>query len=167
LDRLLENRGYSLRDDGVSVQTRPVDEQDSPTDAVEVAEGPVPEGWLSALAGFQSRVDQHLDTVRRLFSRLPATSAFAMIRRDAKAAAIGRAVFESGHLGLFDVFTHADLRNQGLATDITRALLAWGAAYGATRAYLQVENSNETAGRLYRRLGFKEAYRYWYRVAPE
>jgi ribosomal protein S18 acetylase RimI-like enzyme len=166
LDLLLEERGYALRDEGVSVQVRKLDGNDSPIDAVEVAEGVAPERWLATLALFQPRVEHHLEVVRRLFSRLPESSAFAMIRQEATPAAIGRAVFEDGHVGLFDVFTRPELRGRGLATDITLSLLGWAAGKGATRAYLQVIPANDAAYLLYRRLGFQEAYRYWYRVAP-
>ena len=166
LDPLLEERGYTLRDEGVSVQARPLDGNDFAADAVEVSGGPMPERWLAALASFQSRVEQHREAVRNLLSRLPASSAFAMIRREAAPAAIGRAVVEDGHVGLFDVFTHPDQRRRGLATDITLALLGWGAGKGANQAYLQLVPDNDAAYRLYRRLGFEEIYRYWYRVAP-
>ncbi len=166
LDSLLEERDYALRDEGVSVQARSLDGNDPPIEAVEIAEGPVPDQWLMALAGFQPRVRRHVDVVRRLFSRLPAQSAFALIRHEATPAAIGRAVYESGYVGLFDVFTRPELRGRGLATDITLALLGWGTGKGATGAYLQVIPRNDAAHRLYRKLGFAEVYRYWYREAP-
>ena len=166
LDLLLEERGYSLRDEDVSVRARPLDGKDFATEAVEISEGPMPDRWLAALASFQTRVERHHEAVRILLSRLPAASAFAMIRREAIPVAIGRAVFENGHVGLFDVFTDPEQRRQGLATDITLALLGWGAGLGATRAYLQMVPDNDAADRLYQRLGFEEVYRYWYRVAP-
>ena len=167
LDLLLEEQDYSLRDDGVSVQALDLDGSHSPAGATEIAEGSVTDRWLGMLAGLQSRVAQHLDAVRDLFSQLPPTSAFAAIGQGTSPAAIGRAVFEGDDVGLFDVITRPDRRRQGLATDITLALLHWGAERGATRAYLQVEASNDPAQRLYRRLGFREVYRYWYRVAPK
>ena len=166
LESLLEERGYTLRDEGVSVQVCSLNGIDPPINTVAVEVGPVPDHWLATLAGFQPAVAQHLGEVRRLFSRLPTFSAFAVIRHEAAAAAIGRAVLEGGNVGLFDVFTRPDLRSRGLATDITLALMGWGAGKGAIRAYLQVVPSNESACRLYRRLGFHEVYRYWYRVAP-
>jgi ribosomal protein S18 acetylase RimI-like enzyme len=165
LDLFLQNRGYVVRDEGVSVQARSLDGAPSPSHPVDIVEGPVPESWLKTLASLQTRVTEHFGTVRKLFSRLPSTSAFASIHREGSPAAIGRAVFEGNDVGLFDVITRPDLRGNGLATAVTLALLDWGAEQGATRAYLQVETSNDPAQRLYRRLGFREVYRYWYRVA--
>ena len=167
LDLLLEERKYSLRDEGVSVQAVELDGSYSPVGPVEVVEGPIPRSWLAMLASLQPRVEQHFDAASDLFSRLPVSSAFAAVRRDGAPAAIGRAVLENDDVGLFDVATHPDLRRGGLATDITMALLNWGSRRGATRAYLQVESGNDPALRLYRRFGFEEVYRYWYRVAPE
>jgi len=167
LDLVLEERNYSLRDEGVSVQAVELDGSHSPVGLVEVAEGPIPRSWLAMLASLQPRVEQHLDAARDLFSRLPISSAFAAVRRDGAPAAIGRAVLENDDVGLFDIITDPDLRRRGLATDITLALLDWGSQHGATRAYLQVEPGNSPALGLYRRFGFEEVYRYWYRVAPE
>ena len=165
LDSILEERGYTLRDEGVSVQVRELDERASAPDGVVMVEGRVPNGWLATLAEFQPTVADHLSQVGRLFARLPAASVFAIVHDEQGPAAIGRAVVENGHVGLFDVFTRPDQRRRGLAGDITLALLAWGARNGASRAYLQVVPSNEAASRLYHQLGFTEKYRYWYRAA--
>jgi ribosomal protein S18 acetylase RimI-like enzyme len=40
----------------------------------------------------------------------------------------------------------------------------WGKAHGAQTAYLQVMLDNPAGLALYRDLGFKEIYKYWYRV---
>lgn len=166
LDRVLEARGYAHGNGEVSVCRRPLDGEHFPVEAVEITKGRPPPAWLGSLVRFQDRVAVHRDTVRQLFALLPARSAFATVRHDAQPVALGRAVFEDGHVGLFDVFTREDLRGRGFATDVTLALLGWGTSMGATRAWLQVFAANEPALGLYRRLGFVEVYRYWYRVAP-
>ncbi|MFD0786762.1 GNAT family N-acetyltransferase, partial [Micromonospora azadirachtae] len=55
---------------------------------------------------------------------------------------------------------------QGLAGRIVRALAQWGAQAGATHAFLQVEQRNNAAVALYRRLGFTTHHTYLTRVAP-
>lgn len=167
LDLVLEEREYSLRDEGVSVQAVELDGSYAAVGAVEVVDGPVPRSWPAMLASLQPRVEQRFDAASDLISRLPVSSAYAAVRRDGAPVAVGRAVVENGDVGLFDIITRADLRRRGLATDITLALLDWGSRHGATRAYLQVESGNDPALLLYRRFGFEEVYRYWYRVAPE
>lgn len=57
-------------------------------------------------------------------------------------------------------------RNRGFGGKLVNALLAWAAEKGATEAYLQVVATNDPAVRLYRRLGFTDAYTYWYRIPP-
>jgi ribosomal protein S18 acetylase RimI-like enzyme len=68
-------------------------------------------------------------------------------------------------VGLFDIVTRQDRRGRRLASRIIRHLLHIGAEMGATMAYLQVMLDNGPALRLYQRLGFTQAYQYWYRVA--
>jgi ribosomal protein S18 acetylase RimI-like enzyme len=58
-------------------------------------------------------------------------------------------------------------RRRGLATVITPALAAQAAAHGAGHVYLQVEDDNEPARILYRRIGFTAHHDYHYRIAPE
>ena len=73
-------------------------------------------------------------------------------------------MLHGGWLGLFDIVTHPQKRGQGYAQRLIRQLAAWGASQHASGAYLQVMLNNPPALSLYQRLGFKEAYRYWYRV---
>ena len=83
LDMVLEQGGYQVRDEGVSVQARSLNRSFAARRVVEVAESLVPESWLGILASFQPRVQEHFDAVHHLFSRLPLTSSFATIHRRA------------------------------------------------------------------------------------
>jgi len=77
--------------------------------------------------------------------------------------ACGQMVVEGGIVGLYDIFTPPELRGQGHAETLCRALLQRTRSQGAVEAYLQVGTENHAAKRLYARLGFQFGYRYHYR----
>ncbi len=58
-------------------------------------------------------------------------------------------------LGISSVRVRADQRRRGHARTICAALLAWGAAHGAGRAYVQVLVDNPEAVALYTSMGFR------------
>jgi len=75
-------------------------------------------------------------------------------------------VLQDGCLGLFDIITDEGQRRRGYGRQLMQGLLAWGKQQGARSAYLQVMLNNPPALALYAGLGFREVYRYWYRVKP-
>lgn len=79
---------------------------------------------------------------------------------------VGRGVVDAGWLGVTAVTVTPIARRQGIGTAVMSGLLRWGAARGAAAAYLQVEQSNDAALRLYDRLGFAPHHGYHYRLAP-
>lgn len=91
-----------------------------------------------------------------------------VIRRmgDGALLACGQFALEGGLVGLYDITTAADRRNQGLATLLCERLLSISTLAGAEVAYLQVEADNGPARHIYTRMGFRDAYTYHYRIAP-
>jgi ribosomal protein S18 acetylase RimI-like enzyme len=75
-------------------------------------------------------------------------------------------VLTDGWLGISVVGVEPAHRRQGWAARVTSALATWAAAAGAQRAYLQVEEGNTAAVRLYEGLGFRTAHGYVLRLAP-
>ncbi|WP_305785136.1 GNAT family N-acetyltransferase [Symbioplanes lichenis] len=69
-------------------------------------------------------------------------------------------------LGIALLQTAPEVRRQGLAAHVTRALGQWALQRGAPRAYLQVEERNTGAVALYQRLGFVTHHTYLTREAP-
>jgi ribosomal protein S18 acetylase RimI-like enzyme len=76
------------------------------------------------------------------------------------------AVRDGPLLGLFDLGVEPALRGRGHGRRLLDGLLRWGIERGARCAYLQVLATNP-AIRLYERTGFREVYRYGYRVRTE
>lgn len=87
-----------------------------------------------------------------------------VLRRHGEVLACGQSAREAGFVGLYDIFTAAAVRNQGLSRALCAALLRLAAAEGARTAYLQVDADNAAALAVYRRLGFGTGYGYHYRA---
>lgn len=86
------------------------------------------------------------------------------VTHDNQPVCAGQCLIEGELAGLYDIVTAPALRGKGLASAVTRWLLARAHALGARRAYLQVDADNAPARSIYRSLGFEDQYSYWYRV---
>ena len=100
----------------------------------------------------------------RLASSPVPYSAYALVDSRGTALACGQFAMEGCLAGLYDVYTDEAYRGRGHARTLCRYLLEVASARGATVAYLQVEATNAPARRVYRRLGFGDAYAYHYRT---
>ena len=76
--------------------------------------------------------------------------------------ATGVGSYGQGWLGIHGMRTLATHRKQGHASRILRALALQAEVRGLQSAYLQVEDGNQSALRLYESLGFTMAWRYIY-----
>jgi len=85
------------------------------------------------------------------------------LRHQGQLLACGQMAVEGAMVGLYDIFTPTEQRGRGHASTLCSTLLAEAAAQDAKHAYLQVGSDNEAALHVYRRLGFRFAYRYHYR----
>jgi len=122
--------------------------------------------WLDGFAAANGVPADRRIIHDRMVGAIVPPAAFATLGPPTTPLAWGLAVAERGWVGLFDIVTRPDARRQGAGRRLVETLLAWGHAKGATRGYLQVVAANAPAIALYRRLGFTEAYRYHYRIAP-
>jgi ribosomal protein S18 acetylase RimI-like enzyme len=166
LDLLLERQGMRRVDD-----TRVMVSVEPPARAV-----PIPAGLQLAPVGHEafahivgalrgSSLAQRQAHGQRLI-HAPVPFLAHVLRRDGEVLACGQVAIEGAVVGLYDVFTAASARNEGLATLLCGQLITHAVARGARVAYLQVEANNEAARAVYRRLGFTDAYAYHYRT-PE
>ncbi len=122
--------------------------------------------WLEAQAELQGVPVHLIGSWEGIIGRIALPAGFALLLDDAVPIAAGLAVRDGSWLGLFEINVALANRRQGLGKLLSGALLQWGAAAGVERAYLQVVRDNHPARVLYRSLGFKPVYSYWYRRAP-
>lgn len=164
LDAMLEKRGYERLDE-TSVRILELGSFD----------GAMPEGIHigSALddAWFEDffRVSENRDlavqhTARRMLANIGHEVICARKAAGGRTVACGLGVIERGYVGVFDVIVEKNQRGLGYGRDVMNGILTAAKLRGATRSYLQVVVGNTVAENLYQKLGYRELYRYWYRV---
>jgi ribosomal protein S18 acetylase RimI-like enzyme len=73
--------------------------------------------------------------------------------------ASGVLALDGSMVEIVSVWVDPAYRGQGVATALIEPVIAWGIQQGATRATLWVHDQNETAIKLYERLGFERTGR--------
>jgi ribosomal protein S18 acetylase RimI-like enzyme len=160
-DAALAAAGYALVDPS-QVMAAPL-EITATASNVSVGETPTP-AWLDGMANANGVALTMRKAHSAIIDAIRQPTAFATLRDGGLPVGFGMAVKERGMIGLFDIVVAPDRRGRGYGRAICQALLSWGAARGATGAYLQVRADNAVARALYSSLGFTPAYSYHYRM---
>lgn len=95
----------------------------------------------------------------------PSSGLFVKSDGDKRVAAV-RCVHDNDLAGIFDLVTGEAFQRQGHARSLVLSALKWAKISGARHAWLQVVAENHSALELYGSIGFRELYRYSYRMAP-
>jgi GNAT superfamily N-acetyltransferase len=169
LDLLLDARGYRVVDP-TSVQLRdallsraPLGE---PADSLRV-EHELSDAFSAAcmrLNGVAAEMHGQLREILLRAQQRCRAMAFASVERDGEIVAQGVGVEQGGLVCLCEIVAAPAQRRRGLASVVVAALCQWAGARGA-QPWLQVVAANSGALALYDQFGFREAYRYWYRVS--
>lgn len=159
LDQLLETRGYNIVH-CTSVQTMALDKVPEPTLGFIKTYDDLNEGWLNI---------KHPDklervTYEKIQKNIIPMKFYVALYVNGEAVATGMTVIEREYAGLFDIFVNENFRNKGYGKQLILHLLHIVRKHGGKMAYLQVMKENMPAVRLYKNIGFKEEYQYWYRV---
>lgn len=166
LDRTLATLGYA-RHAETAVLVRRLAEPFSlsrpayPTQALHQAEP----AWLAALFTLGRVAPQHHATVPQMFPYVRGHSTYFRMWAGVNPIGVARMVVHHGYAGVFALNVAPHLRGQGLGRWTMKYLMNAALGQRAHTIYLQVETTNTGARRLYQRLGFVEAYRYWYHKA--
>ncbi|MNJ63907.1 putative acetyltransferase [compost metagenome] len=131
-----------------------------------IIENELSELWLQSMAIMNCLSAKDLEVSRRLLSGSPLKHGFFTLRNKSKPVACGFVVIEQGYVGLYDIVTAEDERNQGHGEQLLLHILKWAREHGATKSYILVVQSNAPANRLYEKLNYQQLYTYWYRCKP-
>lgn len=163
-DRMLADRGYDRVDETI-VMTAPLDCTRKADDCVTIDTHYSPE-WEAGHASAHRLDNAQRRAHRAILEKIvPLATAYAVVRDGGQDIAFGLGVIERGRLGLFDIVTMPSARRQGAAHKLVGALLSWGARNNAGGAWLSVIADNSVAIALYEQFGFRELYRYHYRIS--
>ncbi|MGG3559584.1 GNAT family N-acetyltransferase [Peribacillus frigoritolerans] len=164
LDRVLEESGYAL-EGTTSVQVLNLADTESPNETNVIKYDHLHDEWFHDFC-LLSNIDDHDQTIlkKMLGNIIPKTCFMLLTDEGGTVTASGLGVLEDEYIGLYNIITHKNFRNQGNGAILVRNLLHWGKENGAKNAYLQVIETNAPALSLYGKLGFEEKYKYWYRI---
>jgi len=166
LDEFLAGQGWALRPGTVTVMTAHAETvaRHAPPRPVQVHVAAEPDdAWLDR---YHFRGQSGLPPAGRQLLVSAPWQAFGSVRAGGQAVAIGRLAVAAGWAGLTAVEVDPRYRRRGLAAALTARLAAMAVGRGAASLFLQVEDGNDAARRLYERAGFADHHGYHYRVAP-
>lgn len=165
LDTALTERGYALVDP-VSVQILALTACE-PTEITEGAvtlDGRATDAWCDNYVRLSGIPARFRPIMARMLQALGVPACFLTVEVEGSTAAVALAVADGAFVGIFDVIVAREFRRRGLGEAIVREATRWGREQHAEIAYLQVTQANAPANALYRKMGFAEAYTYWYRT---
>jgi ribosomal protein S18 acetylase RimI-like enzyme len=161
LDPLLEARGYESIDTTLVLHldlsrfTLPPSEHVRETSL---------DDWLPIYCRLKSSSLEEHQTHREILETIAGRCHYASLAVSGEAVSCALGVLEDELFGLFDVVTAPEHRKKGYGTQLISSMLGRAQENRARHAYLGVVELNSPAQRLYDKLGFREVYRYWYRV---
>jgi N-acetylglutamate synthase len=163
IDRRLESRGY-FNHSTISFQTMDITKIPSePFSEIKIETALNPR-WMDEFILMNEFDPMRKPVYVSIMKQLHLPKCLVSLTRDHKTVGVGLGVVEGSYIGLFDIVVDKSYRSTGLGYFIVESILRWGRKIGATTAYLQVLTDNAPAIRLYEKMGFKEIYRYWYRM---
>jgi arginase family enzyme/GNAT superfamily N-acetyltransferase len=170
LDRFLDSRGYR-HDTPIEVLTAPAAGLASPGRSGLAAQVNLADEPTSAWRAAFSTLDGHPDSITvagRVISSIRLPAAYASVSLNGQPAGIG--LLAGGHGpwgGVYCMVTHPGFRRRGIGSAILAAGARWALDHGIERLYLQVEQANQPARRMYGAAGFSHFYSYHYRIGGD
>lgn len=167
LDRELADRGYRVFEPSLVLTTASVA---GPVSGLPLGMRFAPmaiEPWVEMVGHLRGWPRHDVEAHTRRLTASVLTSRCLSLMDGSEVASCGLVTIEGDYAGLFDIYTAPGHRDRGLATLLCARLIEVGSEHGASAAWLSVLADNAPALSVYGRLGFRTAYRYWYRVPAD
>jgi ribosomal protein S18 acetylase RimI-like enzyme len=163
LDKVLETLGYIHKFD-VSVQLLDIRNYTTDLDKnMHCSENP-DDIWLDHYITMNGSNTSDKTVYKMIIDQIKPIKCLFTLTLNSLVIGCGLGVVEDKYIGLFDIVIRKQYRNHGFGKILIENILKWGKSKGAETAYLQVFAENAPAISLYNNVGFKEEYRYWYRI---
>lgn len=162
LDRYLDSRGYGIVDP-THVMTMDLETAGVCSGGTAVTTDYFYKEWIDSFIRCNSIQGKFVETAKAMLNLITVDVIVASVVADTNIVACGYGAIEDGYVGFYDIVVAPEYRKKGYGRALMEAIIAQARRQGASKAYLQVIDSNEAARRLYLGLGFREQYAYWYR----
>lgn len=163
LEELLIERGYDRMDE-TYVMTHPLDTvRWEASDGLRLQSDLPLDEWMQLYSKLYGSSIEQERKQQAILAQIVSQRRQFVLRDDERVYACGVGVLEGDYFGLFNILTAPEWRGKGYAGQLLNGMMDWARQRGGKYAYLQVVADNASALRLYQKLNFQEAYRYWYR----
>ena len=163
LDELLEKKDYQKLDE-TAVRILDLAQYASCTPKDVVIEEKFHERWINGFFQCSGLAEPRLQAAaRHILANIRAEVICVAKTEKDQVVGCGFGVMERGLVGMFDIVVEKNHRRCGYGLDIMNGILTSAKQKDVRASYLQVVVGNTPAENLYSKLGYKEAYRYWYR----
>ena len=165
LDKALESRGYK-RIDEVSMQIIDLESFEALTNINEIIiNSKITQTWIDGYAKCSNIINPvNILIMTNLLFSIDKEVICVSIEKDGTSIAHGLGVIEDTYIGIFDIIVSKAYRGKGYGKAIVEEILQQAKSKDIKYAYLQVLKNNTIANNLYKQLGFRQLYTYWYRV---
>jgi ribosomal protein S18 acetylase RimI-like enzyme len=162
LEKRLEELGYQKINE-TSVQTLDIRDMALKNNGGIILSDDFDECWINSVIEFNRVEEKHISTFKKIVGNISRQKIVALKKSGDEIAGCGYGVIGGGYVGVFDIVVKESQRGKGYGREIVEAILSEAMKRGLTRSFLQVMLNNPAALQLYEKLGYREAYRYWYR----
>jgi N-acetylglutamate synthase len=154
VEPLLMQRGYRIKDES-RMMMLPLDrDRGVETDPRVRIEAAPSRRWLAGVSRHQEPSKRSPDHLFAIVGHLRVPAAFATLESDGTGVGYGMCAIDRGWAEISSIMLDSAFRGQGIGRATVDALLIWAAREGASNAFLQVDQTNMVACKLYASLGF-------------